>query len=190
MSASRIAARYSKSLIELAEENGRLDQVKDDMQYLNRLLKNRDFAQLMHSPVIPDNTKIRVINQVLGETLDELTLKFIILLINKQRESYLPDIIPAFIEEYKKTRNIATVRITSAHELSAESEELIEKKLRELGLFNGQIEMYRRVNPDLIGGFVLEYNDYIFDASVTKKLERLKKENFAENLYTSRIRSR
>lgn len=191
MSVSRITSRYARSLIQLAQELDKLDRVMDDIKGVKQMLRNRDFLVLLKSPVIPDYKKSKVVSLLLGDKLDDLTMRFFQLLISKQRDSYLPEIIEQFIEQYKEIRNINTVKVTSAHQLDEATLEKIKLRIRELGLVNGgQIEIVERVDPDLIGGFILEYKGYIYDSSVTQQLAKMKKKYFEENPYTSQIRAR
>jgi len=190
MSVTRIASRYAKSLVELAHEQGRLDRALEDMKLFQEYLKNDDFRVFIKSPVIQEDKKAKIIDQFFKKKFDDLTFKFIVLLVRKQRDSYLPEIAEAFIQHYKKFRGISTVIITIAKPLSKKSLDAIRKKLEGSSAAKEQIEVQTQIDEDLIGGFVLEFEDFIYDASVANKLEELKKESFEENLYTSKIISR
>lgn len=191
MSITRIASRYAKSLIELAKDQNKLDRVMEDIKGIKRMVGNRDFLLMLKSPVIPDHKKSKVVSLLLGDKLDELTMRFFQLLISKQRDTYMPEIIEEFIEQYKELRNINTIRVSSAVKLDEATIEKIKAKVRELGLVNGgQIEIVERINPELIGGFILEYKGYIYDSTVVQQLSKLKKKHFEENLYTSQFRAR
>jgi F-type H+-transporting ATPase subunit delta len=191
MSVSRIAYRYARSLIELAEEGKKLDPVLKDMEMLQVLLRNRDLRNLLRSPVIDVDKKSRILDQVLGGRVDTLTMKFVMLLLKKQREPFLKDIIDSFIEQYKEIRNIHELNIRTARELSeAEIEQLLQK-LRDLGVFlEGTVEIDQKVDEDLIGGFILEYRDFIYDATVSNQLDTMRRKQFQGNLYRSMIRAR
>lgn len=93
---------------------------------------------------------------------------------------YLPEIMEEFIEQYKKMKHISTVKLVTATSLGAESISKIKQKLVASEATDDHVELLTTVDPDLIGGFVLDFGDRLYDASVAHKLEQLKKE-FAKN---------
>ena len=111
----RLATRYAKSLIDLSIERGQLEDVYADMQWLNRVtVSNPDFVNVLRSPIIKADKKIKIVEAVISGTVSELTLAFSRLLINKGRESNFPEIISAFITQYKVYKNIHTITLTTA----------------------------------------------------------------------------
>lgn len=190
MSVARIASRYAKSLLQLAVEQNKLEPAMEDMQHIGRLLDIPDFHQLLKSPVVPVYKKTKIIKQLFTGKLDELTMQFFLLLLQKQREVYMPDIVREFIKQYKEVKNINTVKVTSAVPLTPATLENIRKKLLSTGLISGAVEFVEEVDPDLIGGLVLEFKDYIFDASVAQRLRGMQKAHFEENPFTSKFIAR
>lgn len=191
MSVSRIASRYAKSLIELSMQYDKLDLVMEDMKGIKRLTTNRDFYVMLKSPVVPDHIKSRIVKLLLEGKIDDLTLRFFLLLIQKQREMYMPEIVDAFDEQYREIRNIHTIKVTSAHKLSEATLQVIRERLRKIErLKTGQIEIVERVSPDIIGGFILEFKDFVYNASIVQRLADLKKKNFEENPYKSKVIAR
>ncbi|HRE38854.1 MAG TPA: ATP synthase F1 subunit delta, partial [Chitinophagaceae bacterium] len=94
----RLATRYAKSLIDLAIERGQLEQVFADMQWLQAVCKsNRDFVNLLRSPIIRNDIKKKIITAVTTGKVSELTAAFNNLLVTKNRERNLPEIVNAFI---------------------------------------------------------------------------------------------
>src|SRR5436853_7096209 len=103
----RLAARYAKSLIDLATEKGELETVYKDMQYLQELCKkSRDFVSLLRSPVVKGDKKQHIIETITKDNLSEITAAFNRLLVNKGREPDLPEIVNAFIEQYNSIKGI------------------------------------------------------------------------------------
>lgn len=186
MSVQRIAARYAKSLIDLADEQGKMDKVLEDVQSFREVAKNRDFALLLKSPIVKGDTKQKIFNKLFQGKYDELTMAFLNILLKKGRESQLVEIANEFIFLYKKRKHISTVKLTTATQLSAEAVEIIRKKLLESNATDEKVELVTAVDPSLIGGFVVEFEDKLYDASAAHKLSLLKKE-FKDNLYISQI---
>ena len=99
----RLASRYAKSLIDLAIEKGQLEKVIADMKWLQSVCKtNRDFVNLLRSPIIKPDTKKKILDAVTGRTVSEMTTAFTNLLVTKGRESFLPEISEAFVDAYKR----------------------------------------------------------------------------------------
>ena len=191
MSVSRIAYRYARSLIELAEEGNKLDRILKDVEMIQALLRNRDLRNLLKSPIIDADKKSRILKQVLDGRLDTLTMSFIMLLLKKQREAFLKDIINSFVKQYKQIRNIHELKIRTAQKLSEQEIDRLLQKLRELGVFlEGTVEIEQKVDESLIGGFILEYRDFIYDATVSRQLDTMRRKQFQGNLYRSMIRAR
>jgi F-type H+-transporting ATPase subunit delta len=190
MSVARIASRYAKTLVDLSIEQKKLDRVLEDVESFQKITKeSKDFHNFLKTPIIHKDKKQSIVKQLFEKNYDDLTMKFLLLLIAKQREMYLPEIAEEFIIQYKHLKHITTVRISSAVELSKEVLTKIEKKLKEGDLAGEKVEFETKVDLNLIGGIIIEFDDQVYDGSVSHRLDRYKK-NFGENLYVSLIQSR
>ncbi|SEN61086.1 ATP synthase F1 subcomplex delta subunit [Chitinophaga rupis] len=182
----RLASRYAKSLVDLAVEKGQLEVVRADMQVLQQITKgNPDVVTLLKSPVIKPDKKQKILAAILEGKISNMTSMFIQLLVAKGRESNLPEITTEFARQYNVLNNISKVKITTAVPLDAAILSTIKQKV-EAGS-DKKIEMETAVEPDLIGGFVLETEDRLFDASILRDLKDIKKQ-FAQNIYTPNIK--
>jgi F-type H+-transporting ATPase subunit delta len=183
----RLAGRYAKSLIDLAIEQNQLEAVYIDMQYLRSICINSPaFVNIMRSPVITADKKQNILNALTDGKISALTALFNKLLINKTREEYLPEIVTAAIEQYNEIKGIHKVKLTTATELSEEVKASIVAKIKaETSLKN--IELETEIKADLIGGFVLEFDNNLVDASIAKELRDVKKQ-FRQNVYVHQIR--
>jgi len=182
---SIIAERYAKSLFELAQESGKLENVRADMELILDLIKNSaDFRQLLVSPVIRPDKKIGVLNAIMKGKVEELTQKFYTLIASKRREKYLAGIARAFIEKYKEFKKIVTVEVRTVSPLSEAMRNkivsLIEKRQ---GITVDLIEI---IDASLIGGFVVSTDKVRYDSSLANSIKKLKKE-FEVNLYVRDI---
>lgn len=183
----RVASRYAKSLLDLAVDKGQLEPVHDDMLYLQQLIKgSRDFLNLLRSPVINADTKIKTVNAVIGGKVSEITTAFIKLLVNKTREAVLPEVITSFIEQYKERKGIQTVRLTTAVPVSdALRQQIVAQVKKTSGFENLQLE--ETVDPNLIGGFVLQAGDKLIDASIAYDLKNISRQ-FENNDFIYKVR--
>ncbi|MCO5285373.1 MAG: ATP synthase F1 subunit delta [Chitinophagaceae bacterium] len=187
MNNPRLAQRYAKSLIDLAIEMNQLEQVNNDMLFLNKIIKaSREFVVMLESPVIPSGKKISIVSAVTGSNLSQITDSFIKLLCHKNREAHLPEIITAFIEQYNTYKGIHTATLTTATPVG----EGVLNEFRTRILESTKVphlNLETRVNDKLIGGFVLEMEGKLIDASILRDLNDIKKQ-FDSNEYMHRLR--
>lgn len=184
----RLAGRYAKSLIDLAIEKNALEEVYNDMLLLQNIFRNnREFVTIMKSPVILPDKKQDIFKAVAaGGRISQFTSLFFQLLIRKSREASFPEIVNAFIDQYKVHKNIQTVKLITAKPLSEEMKQEIVRKVQ------GQtplktIDLKTEVREDLIGGFVLQMGDTLVDASISYDLKAIKKQ-FLNNDFIYKIR--
>jgi F-type H+-transporting ATPase subunit delta len=177
----RLAARYAKSLIDLATERKELENVFADMQYLQAVGKaSPEFLRLMRSPIIKTEKKQAVLDAVAKGKLSPITEGFNRLLVAKSRENVIPEIIVAFIEQYNVIKGINKVKLTTAQPLTDTAKAAILKKIEsDSGMTN--VELETKLDESLIGGFVLEYNNNLVDASILRDLKDIKKQFMAND---------
>lgn len=182
---SRVAGRYAKSLIELAQERGALQSVVADMNYLSEAAKNRDLANLLKSPIIAADKKLSVLNAIFGQ-FDEVTKGFVRLCVTKSRENILPQIASELLAQYKVMQGLTTIKITSATPLTDAEVEAIRAQFEKSSATLKTVEVETAINPALVGGFVVEFGDKLYDASVASKLKAMRSQ-FSTNLYDSKV---
>ena len=183
----RLAHRYAKSIIDLAVEKLQLELVYADMKFLQAACKSsKELVSLLQSPIITADKKEKILDAITAGKVTEITASFNKLLVKKGREFELPEIVEAFIEQYNTIKGIHKVKLTTAVEVSEELKKSItEKAVRESGV--ASVELETKVDADLIGGFVLEFNNNLVDASIARDLRDIKKQ-FSKNLYVPAIR--
>lgn len=178
----RLADRYAKSLIDLATEKGQLDVVREDMRYIQGVCNaSREFLNMLRSPVIKSDQKEKMVSAVTAGKVSELTIAFNNLLVKKGREGDLPEIASAYINQYNALKGIHKVKLTTAVAVSDELKKSIEAKVQAANGF-GTVELETVTKESLIGGFVLEFNNKLVDASIAHDLREIKKQ-FSTNIY-------
>lgn len=183
----RLAARYAKSILDLAIERGQLDAVYNDMLFIETICRSsRELVNLLRSPIVKADKKGNILDAITAGRISDLTHSFIRLLMSKEREAYLPEIGTAFIDQYKTYKGIQTVKLTTAAPISEDVKQAIVEKVK--AARNIQlIDLHTEVNEALIGGFVLEIGDEMVDASVAFELNNIKKQ-FQNNDFIYKIR--
>jgi F-type H+-transporting ATPase subunit delta len=183
----RLAGRYAKSLIGLAIERNELEAVYNDMLYLQSVIKqSKEFLVILKSPVITPDKKKKILESVTNGQVSEMVAGFNRLLILKGRESALPEIITAFIDQYKVLKQIFVVKLITAVPASEDLKQTIIEKVKATTSLQN-IELVTEVQEDLIGGFVLEMGDTLVDASISYDLNIIKKQ-FLNNDFVYNIR--
>lgn len=182
MASSLIAKRYAKALFGLALEMNLVEEARADMDVIISVChSNKDFVQMLRSPVIRTEKKQKVLKSVFGEHLSELSLRYLDILARKRRESFIQHISEEFISIYKEFKNIFTVHFRSAQAISDDIRKKVIALLEEQTGAN--IDLQEEVKKELIGGFVMNYNDYKYDASIAYQLKKMRKSSAEINLY-------
>lgn len=183
----RLSQRYAKSILDLSDEMKKLDEVRNDMLFIDKIIKGtREFKVMLSSPVIKSDKKYKIISAVTKEQLSEITNTFIKLLCSKNRESNLPDIVSAFLDQYNIKMELHSATLTTAAPISTELAESFKKKIKDASSFE-HLELKTKVDESIIGGFVLEVEGKLVDASILRDLIDVKKQ-FANNDYIHKLR--
>src|SRR5271154_6192044 len=118
MSAFSLATRYAKSLIQLVNEQGKLEQVYKDIKDVNGIFENsHDLKLMFKSPIITSDKKLNVVKQLFEGKVNEILYRFMILMIKKGREGYFHEVVESFIVQCNKIKNTTPVKITTAVKL-------------------------------------------------------------------------
>ena len=172
MKATKSAPRYAKSLLELAIEQGKLDGISADMKaIIETFEETRDFQIFLDSPVIKADKKIEIFGE-LFPSFDQLTSSFITLMVQNKRESSLAQIAASFEAQMREHLGIKPVTIISAKVLDDATKKTIIAKLEKS--LEGKLELDEQIDPNLIGGFIIQMGDTRIDASISNKLKNLK----------------
>jgi len=182
MNVTLVAERYANALFELAVEKNAVERVFDDTRIVLDICKgNRDLQLFLKSPVIHSDKKLKVIKEVFGKSIGELTLTFMLVLIRKRREMYIPEISRQVIEKIKEYRNILTVIFKAPVRPDDETRKKVLEVMSRYSKAN--IDLVEEINEELIGGFVLSWKDKQYDASIGRQIDRLKRGLARINLY-------
>lgn len=186
MAESRAATRYVKSLLSLAVEQGALEQVHDDMRTFSKVLaENRDFALVVNNPIIRHDKKRAIFHQLFDGRFHKLTLAMMDLISKKYREPILPAIAREFHLAYNEYKGIARAFVTTPAPVDQKLKQEFADIVRKIS-GKTQVELIEKVDPSLIGGFVLKVGDRQIDTSIKSKLNALELQ-FSKNPYIREI---
>lgn len=171
MKGTKSAGRYALSLLELSEEMKNSSAIEKDMQAIVIASDNKDFHLFITSPIISAEKKIAIFNQLFPH-FNELTKKFIALVTNKGREYELSYIADSYCKQLKKIQGISEVILTSTVHLDDAIKKTILEKIKPFTL--EKVEMIEKIDKNLIGGFTIQIDDQMIDASVSNQLKDMK----------------
>jgi F-type H+-transporting ATPase subunit delta len=169
-----IAEVYSRSLFEVAKERDVLDRIHDELgQFADALDESNDLRVFFFSPYFSSQEKKDGIRRLV-EDADENFVRFLELLAERHRMPAIFRIRSEFSRLWRRENKLLPVSVTSAVELDNELVEGIGKRIEEQ---TGQrVDLSSRVDPDVLGGLVLQVGNMVLDASVRNRLERLRKQ--------------
>ncbi|MEQ9188589.1 MAG: ATP synthase F1 subunit delta [Cryomorphaceae bacterium] len=172
MKGTKSAGRYALALIELASEQNKLEQVKQDMELISATIaENHGLELLLQSPIIKVDKKQAVLKAVFGAHVQDMTMGFVALVCAKGREALLPVVVNAYIAIYQERMGIVTADVTSAVALTDAQRKEVADVLASL---SEKIELIEHIDPKILGGLKVRIGDQRIDASYRKKLNELK----------------
>ena len=174
MSVNRIATRYAKSLLDLAVEQDVLSTVNSDIASFIKMTENKDLYLLLKSPIINATKKEAIFKVLFGDKFNKLTNAFLTIVLKKGRETYLPEIAKEFINQYKVLIGLTTVKLTTATPMDAANLAEIKKRLISSSETAKDVEIITNVDKDIIGGFVIQIGDKLYDNSIAYKLKQIR----------------
>ncbi|MPM03636.1 ATP synthase subunit delta [bioreactor metagenome] len=181
MNNTQIPKRYARALFELAEEMNIRPAAEQDMRSLIMACEQvPEFRQVLRSPVIKPVLKKKVVTALFEKAFHELSIRFLRLIIQQGRENYLLEAAKEFIVLCREKDGIIEVELTSAVNLDKSIISQIEARIASLtGL---KPSTTQKINPALIGGFMVRFGDNMYDASLRKKITKIARD-FQENIY-------
>ena len=169
-----IAEVYSRALFEVAVEHDALDRIHDELgQFADALNESRDLQLYFFSPYFSSDEKRDGIGKLL-DGADEHFVNFLELLAERHRMPVLFRIRRSFDKLWAEENKLLPVSVTSAVELDDKLVEGIGERIQEQT--GRKVDLARKVDPDVLGGLVLQVGNMVLDASVRSRLERLRKQ--------------
>ena len=171
----RLARRYAKAFFEFSQEMDKVEEVYEDVRLINQIfLSNKELRTIICSPIIRFDKKIAIMDEIFQSRVQSIALQYLSLVLKKGRECDIDLMCHEYEKMYKKSKNIVTLYIQSVEELKREVVDMIKEKIK--NYLGKEIDTVEQINPDLIGGVRLQFNDYLLDASIQGYINKLRKE--------------
>lgn len=168
-----IPRRYAKALYKFALEKGKTKEIYDlSKRVIDAFKTNPELQKVLSNPFVPEKDKESLLLTAAGEK-NELFDRFVLLILEQKRVEYAYGMMLAYRDIYRKENHISQAKITTASKLDAARME----KLRNLvssAFKDAELEFTEAVDPNLIGGFVIDVDSVRMDASISNELEQLR----------------
>lgn len=185
MHESRVASRYAKSLLDLAQEKGILEQVQKDMAMFSKLCQeNPELARAFKNPIIDHSKKLAILDSLLKGRVNDMTLAFFKIISQKNREAYLFHIAKEFLRQYRVYKGIESAEVVTTFPLTDAQRTSFVNLIA--GATGKKVELQEKINDEIIGGYILNIGDRQIDESIKSKIQKLKTK-FKENPYISKL---
>ncbi|MCF0202774.1 MAG: F0F1 ATP synthase subunit delta [Bacteroidaceae bacterium] len=167
-----ISVRYARALLKSAtQQNVQIDVYRDMQQLADTYIKLPKLRRTLDNPMLSIEQKESLLLAAAGKTPAELTKKFVALILKEGREAMMQFMANSYISLYRKQQNLISGRLITATPVAPDTEAklrgMVEKRT------SGKVEFKTEVSPDIIGGFILEYDTYRMDASVKSQLRNI-----------------
>lgn len=170
-----VARRYAEAFFDIARENNKIDEFQVELEKVVQAINEVDnLKDYMAHLLIPAAAKKDIIRQLFADQLSPVTLNFIMMIVDKKRESYIEVIVEEYKDMADESRNIAKVDLIAAKEVPDEDVKFLAEKLS--ASTGKTVQLKLKVDPALLGGVKLRMGDQIIDGTVAKKLEMLKEQ--------------
>lgn len=175
MDRGTVSGRYAKALYRYAHKHGQERSVYDSTVALNHsYLQYEALRRTLANPILAVEEKEKLIALAAGREVSEEFRQFVRLVIRQKREDFLQMICLSYQEIYRVAHKLLHVDIVTAVPVDAATEKAIADRLEQLT--HETVDIRSTVDPSIIGGYILRWDTYRWDASVTSQLRQIKKE--------------
>jgi F-type H+-transporting ATPase subunit delta len=173
MSDLSVARRYALALYEEAEQAGTLERVDDDMLAVRESLDgSRELEGLFRSPIVSSEKKAAVVKQLFEGRVEPLVVRFLLLLVQKQREDMVPAMIRAYNDLRDERQGVVEALVRTAMPLGDAEEASLKQALE--ARTGKTVRLQTEVDESLVGGVVVRIGDMVLDGSARHQLQQLR----------------
>ena len=162
--------RYSKAFFNFCSKKTIIDSVIKDIVELKKICENNKFLKIISNPIIKQGSIFTLFKKILVG-FDNETLNFINFLVQKKRINLLYEISSYFIDLYDLKKGDKQVEIITAKKIDSHLQKIIVQKVIDKKI---KYNISNKIDPNIIGGFILKVDDFNYDASLKRKFTDLK----------------
>jgi F-type H+-transporting ATPase subunit delta len=173
--AAKVAAPYARALFDFSIEQNSMHQITADFQNLETLLKKtEELVKYLDNPLISSNEKSEILTKTLKSQINEVTFKFLMVLVSRNRINILEAIIDQYLKLVYQLASIKMIEVSTAFAFTNKQKNTLIKKLKELTNAR-EIRLVITIDSSLIGGFLIKTNSKVIDLTVKNQLQRFAK---------------
>jgi len=174
MAEQKVSARYALSLLDSAIQKNLLDTVSDDIEFISSVLKqNLNLLRMLENPVVKTEMKSSILEEIFKNKVSSETMEFILFVVKKKREEILSSILEKFKELRDLKLGFVNVNVLVASEFSDSQRNELQNKLQ--NVLKKKVRMSYKVDEKILGGFIVQAGDRVYNASIKHQLDLLKK---------------
>ncbi len=171
---SRAAIRYAKAILEFATDANKAEAVNNDMkQIAASIAGSQELKDFLANPIVKIEIKKSSLEAIFSN-IQPITVKLFQLLNDNKRFEILHKIAVQYNAIFDENNGVQVAQVTTAIAITPDLEQLVLAKIATFS--NKKITIENIVNPEIIGGFILRIGDMQYNASVSNKLQELKRE--------------
>ena len=179
MAEQKVSARYASSLLDSAIQKNMLETVSNDIEFVYSVLKqNPNLNRMLENPVVKPEIKSSILEEIFKSKINSETMEFMLFVIKKKRE----EILSSILEKFKELRDIklgfVNVNVAVASEFSDSQKNELQNKLQ--NMLKKKVRMNYKIDEKILGGFIVQAGDTVYNASIKHQLDLLKK-HFVED---------
>ncbi|OGR89530.1 MAG: ATP synthase F1 subunit delta [Elusimicrobia bacterium RIFCSPLOWO2_01_FULL_59_12] len=167
------ARKYAKALFAQAQTTHQVMACQQGLEEIARIVKARDsLRRILLQPFISPAEKEKLVHSILGEYATPLLERFLNLLVSRRRFDLLSQIVEDFQQDVDRSQNVQALRVRAAYPMSEAQQKTLQQKLE--GWLRARVRMQVTVEPELIGGLVIQTRDREMDQSIRTQLKKLR----------------
>lgn len=171
---SAVAKRYAKALFEVARDQGQLSEIETELQHIQQIMDDHpEFVKFLNHPKVAKEQKIEQLKAIFQDHVSTTMIQFMQLLIQRNREEHLADIVTRYIKFANVERGLEDATVTSIQPLTDEEKQSLAEHFGKL--IRKKIRIHNEVDPEILGGLIVKIGDRLYDGSVSGKLHRFKR---------------
>ena len=169
----KVSMRYASSLLDLAVENNKMDVISRDIELISATMeKAPDLARALENPVIRPELKTSILDEIFKSDINSETMHFVRFLVKKGRENLIREIALKYLQLRDEKLGIVNVDVRTAFELTEQQKNELKNRIEKM--LNKTARLRLKIEPEVVGGFIAQINDTVYDASVRHQLDILK----------------
>ena len=170
---AKVASPYAEALLESAQRNNSVEATNHDISLISKLLSDSPELQtFLSNPLITSVAKKNVLNNLLLNQINNFVLNFLLVLVDRRRITLLSIIIEKYLELSYQLDSIVVAQVRTSIAFTEVQQEDLVKQIKKI-TNSKEVKLLITIDPDLIGGFIVQIGSKVIDTSLAGKLKQI-----------------